>query len=82
VFGTLGVRSGLYGQRDRDVSNTMRTYWTNFAKSGNPNGPDVPAWRPQSVRDDLLLISNSGVTCGPDPMRERLDLIEQLASRP
>jgi para-nitrobenzyl esterase len=82
VFGTLGVRAGPYSQRDREVSNTMRTYWTNFAKHGDPNGPDVPAWRPQSERDDLLLISKSGITSGPDPMKERLDLMEQVTSRP
>ncbi|KJC60962.1 hypothetical protein UP10_08525 [Bradyrhizobium sp. LTSPM299] len=81
VFGTLGVRSGPYSQRDREVSNTMRTYWTNFARYGDPNGADLPAWRPQSERDELLLISNSGVTCGPDPMKERLDLIERVGSR-
>ena len=82
VFGTLGVRSGLYSHKDREISKTMRTYWTNFAKHGDPNGSGMPAWRPQSVRDDLLLISNSAVTCGPDPMQERLDLIEHLTSRP
>jgi para-nitrobenzyl esterase len=81
VFGTLGVRSGLYSHKDREVSNTMRTYWTNFARYGDPNGSDVPAWRPQSGRDDLLLISNSGIRCGPDPMKERLDLIEHLSLR-
>ncbi len=82
VFGTLGVHSGLYSRQDREISNTMRTYWTNFARDGDPNGSGVPAWRAQSVRDDLLLISNSGVTCGPDPMKERLDLIEHLTSLP
>jgi para-nitrobenzyl esterase len=82
VFGTLGVRSGPYSYRDREVSKAMRTYWTNFAKHGDPNGPGMPAWRPQSVQDDLLQISNSGITCGPDPMKERLDLIEHLSLRP
>jgi para-nitrobenzyl esterase len=82
VFGTLAVRSGPSSDRDREVSSTMRTYWTNFAKSGDPNGSGVPAWHPQSAQDDLLLISNSGVICGPDPMKERLDLIEHLKSRP
>lgn len=80
VFGTLAVRSGPYSHRDREVSNTMRSYWTNFAKHGDPNGPGVPAWRPQSAEDDLLLISNSGIMCGPDPMKERLDQIEHLTS--
>jgi para-nitrobenzyl esterase len=82
VFRTFGVGSGSYSHRDREVSDTMRTYWTNFAKSGDPNGSGLPAWRPQSAQDDLLLISNSGVRCGPDPMTERLDLIERLTSRP
>jgi para-nitrobenzyl esterase len=82
VFGTLAVRSGLYSHRDREVSDTMRTYWTNFARYGDPNGSNVPAWRRQSAEDDLLVISNSGTTCGPDPMKERLDLIERLTSRP
>jgi para-nitrobenzyl esterase len=82
VFGTLGVRSGPSSDKDREVSNTMRSYWTNFAKYGDPNGSGLPAWRPQSAQDDLLLISNSGITCGPDPMKERLDLIEHLMSRP
>ena len=22
----------------------MQKYWTNFARSGNPNGPGVPQW--------------------------------------
>jgi para-nitrobenzyl esterase len=82
VFGTLGVRSGPSSDKDREISNTMRTYWTNFAKYGDPNGSGLPAWRPQSVQDHLLLISNSGVTCGPDPFKERLDMIERLTSRP
>jgi para-nitrobenzyl esterase len=82
VFGTLGVRSGPSSDKDREVANAMRTYWTNFAKYGDPNGSGLPAWRPQSAQDDLLLISSSGVTCGPDPMEERLDLIEHLSSRP
>jgi para-nitrobenzyl esterase len=81
VFGTLGVRAGPYSQRDREVSSTMRTYWTNFARNGDPNGAGLPAWRPESERDDLLLISNSGIRCGPDPMKERLDVIEQVGSR-
>jgi para-nitrobenzyl esterase len=82
VFGTLGVRSGLYSRKDREVSNTMRAYWTNFAKHGDPNGAGMPAWRPQSAHDDLLTISNSGIICSPDPKRERLDVIEQFTSHP
>ncbi len=30
--------------RDEAVSETLRTYWVNFAKTGDPNGTGVPAW--------------------------------------
>ena len=30
--------------RDEALSESMRTYWTNFAKTGDPNGPGLPAW--------------------------------------
>jgi len=29
---------------DAQVSEVMQRYWTNFAKSGNPNSDSLPAW--------------------------------------
>jgi para-nitrobenzyl esterase len=50
VFGTLGLNQsgGLpnpkYNDVDRKISETMQQYWTNFAKTGNPNGGGLPQW--------------------------------------
>jgi para-nitrobenzyl esterase len=41
VFGTLGEQ---YAAADRDLSAAMQQYWTNFAKSGNPNGGSLSRW--------------------------------------
>ena len=33
----------------------LRSYWTNFAKTGHPDGPGLPTWPPFDPHTDLLL---------------------------
>jgi para-nitrobenzyl esterase len=44
VFGTQASIDRPWSARDRELSQQMQQYWTNFAKSGNPNGEGLPAW--------------------------------------
>ena len=48
VFGTLTPPQfgppHPSGPTDRAVSDTIMSYWVNFARSGDPNGPGLPRW--------------------------------------
>jgi para-nitrobenzyl esterase len=35
---------GEFQEADHALSAVIQGYWTNFAKTGNPNGPGLPAW--------------------------------------
>jgi para-nitrobenzyl esterase len=46
---------------DAALSNLIQTYWTNFAKRGNPNGQGLPNWPAWSdSKKEFLEIRNSG----------------------
>jgi para-nitrobenzyl esterase len=74
IFGVEGVPgAGIFLRRDREVANRMRAYWINFAKSGDPNGAELPHWDAAADRDRLLLITNDRIASVDDPWSERLD---------
>jgi len=43
VFGFMESLLG-FSEEDQAFSDIMITYWTNFAKTGNPNGAGLPDW--------------------------------------
>jgi len=73
------------------LSKTVMGYWTNFAKTGDPNGPGLPAWRKFNAREQSLQILDKEVRSEPFPFSQRcefwdsyhapyLDLIDSLVA--
>ena len=75
IFGTLDTRPGaVWRPEDRKLSEQMMSYWTNFAKTGDPNGPGLPVW-PKYDKDDSLIHLDSTITAGPDTLRPRYEFL-------
>jgi para-nitrobenzyl esterase len=69
VFGALDTRPGeTIRPEDRKLSEQMMSYWTNFARTGDPNGPGLPEW-PKYGKNDSLIHLDSTITSGPDMQR-------------
>ena len=45
-FGTLARCWRPFVEEDYRLSDTLLGFWTNFAKTGNPNGDGLPVWKP------------------------------------
>ncbi len=82
VFGTLDTRPGaVWRPEDRKLSDEMMDYWTNFAKTGDPNGPGLPQWPRFDKTGDLIHL-DATITDGPDTARPRYEfLIENPPAR-
>ena len=52
---------------DHVISDAMATYWTNFAKYGDPNGKGMPNWPAFSDQQPELMYFNGTPHTGPVP---------------
>lgn len=74
VFGNL---RRLHGPVDRQVSETMGAAWVRFAKTGDPNGPGLPAWPAYTTAADPHLEFGDEPRAGTGLHREVCDLLER-----
>lgn len=79
VFGTLDVRHGANWQpQDRKLSEQIVSYWTNFARTGDPNGEGLPPW-PRYDNEKELIHFNSPITTTPDTTRPQFEFLDRNA---
>lgn len=82
AFNTLNARWGAPTEataEEKELARIMNTYWTNFAKTGNPNGKGLPNWPLYDTgKEEILDVDLDGkVQSKPDPRKARLNVIEK-----
>ena len=80
VFGTLDWKKIKWRREDYKLSEQMGAYWTNFAKTGNPNGVELGAW-PIYIRKSGYQVMHLGAAprATPDKQREQFVFLDKAA---
>jgi para-nitrobenzyl esterase len=82
VFGTLDWKKIMWRPEDYKLSEQMGAYWTNFAKTGNPNGAGLGAW-PIYIRKSSYQVMQLGAAprAMTDKQREQFVFLDRTAIR-
>ena len=84
IFADLGEhpeyhRPGGVELTEQDLAwgDTVRRYWINFAKTGNPNGAGQPEWPEYQPESDLTLELGNEIDARQGMNKETLDFLEE-----
>ncbi len=81
VFGNLDSRKGAkFTPEDYKLSDLMQTYWTNFARTGDPNAGAAPHWPAYDAAGNWQVMRLNGADSAavPDPHRDRYLFLQQV----
>jgi para-nitrobenzyl esterase len=71
-----GGPTGKPSATDLTISDAMATYWTNFAKYGDPNGKNMPKWPAFGGQHSELMYFAATPHTGPVPNEEGLKALD------
>lgn len=81
VFGVLASKDLAWRPEDFKLSDLMSTYWSNFAKTGDPNGPGLPKWPVYGAADGYQVMHLSATPgAAPDLHRGRYKFLDEQMS--
>lgn len=76
VFQQLDTAKPDITKTDVAISDAMGTYWTNFAKYGDPNGDGIPTWPAFSDDHPVVMHFNQTPHTGNVPSGESLTVLD------
>ncbi|WP_020599781.1 carboxylesterase/lipase family protein [Spirosoma panaciterrae] len=76
VFEHLNPSNPQTTKTDLAISDAMGTYWTNFAKYGDPNGKGVPNWPAFNEANPVVMYFSQTPHTGPVPSADALKTLD------
>src|SRR5262245_41195734 len=78
VFDNTSGDTSQFEEIDRTVSRAMADAWVRFAKTGNPNGGDLPPWPSYRSPDYRVLDFGDTVTVVSNAASPRIDFFQRV----
>ena len=83
VFGTLTPQrlapgGSPPGPRDRELSDQMMSYWVNFARAGDPNGPGLPMWPGYQTEHSQVMAFDTTTAAAPESGTARFRFLQSF----
>jgi para-nitrobenzyl esterase len=82
VFGNLCqdpvFHPGVPTSADQTLSDQMQTYWTNFARTGNPNGTGLPQWPAYAGASSQTLQIGNTLNAGAEEGTARFQFLDRF----
>ncbi|MBV9085635.1 MAG: carboxylesterase family protein [Acidobacteriaceae bacterium] len=82
VFEQLKSKDLQWRPEDFKLSDLISSYWTNFAKTGDPNGPGLPQWPRYDKQDGYQVMHLSAAShAAPAEDRARYQVLDSVRGR-